>query len=350
MLWGVQATPRSGGLLRNSPATTYDSAVTMNYSQQGMPPVEHGSIQPALLTATLVEETDEQMKERLQKELEEREQIMIREIAEREARLRQKEEEIARDLREREEQLAQRSLQLEANAAPVAQVRVVSTPKIGMHTACATPATVPNGSSTYASSTLTPSVGTSGSIESNRTMQELSLPMFEKSEVHFGKLISTGNFNSVFDLKSIRLNSQLYWWAHNEHSHNRKLLADSSRKQRMSIKMVKTGLNPKKQCLAQKRIIYEARLLAKLNHANVGSLIGISAPDTPEQNFFFLTHHIHETLYTCINKSWNKRHRGKPKMLLHQAQTANDVASALSYLHSQNIMYSDLKPEVRWGR
>jgi serine/threonine protein kinase len=203
----------------------------------------------------------------------------------------------------------------------------------------------------HASSTVTSypaSVTPSGaSCDSSQSWIDfLSSPCFEKDEIRIGKNLVTGTFNAVFELKSIKLQPQATWCSHDERSHNRKLLADSSKKQKIVCKRLKPSLDPKKQRLAGKRLVYEARLLSKLGHENVISMIGLSAPETPATDFFFLMHQIQETLYHCISKTWNKRQRGKPKFILNQVTVATYIAAAIDYIHSLNIIFSDLKPEV----
>ena len=51
-----------------------------------------------------------------------------------------------------------------------------------------------------------------------------------------------------------------------------------------------------------------------------------------------------DNLLDRLTKSWRRKIRG-PQFFLDRVKVASDLASAIDYLHSLNIMYGDLKPE-----
>ena len=171
----------------------------------------------------------------------------------------------------------------------------------------------------------------------------------QKDEILVGRLIGKGHFNTVHKVKGIKLDEQSYRWVPRENIQQRLDLVEATKTQKFVIKAL--GINqlqdPKKKKLGAKRIMYEAKLLSKCVHPNIVQVVGIASIDVLDTDFFFLTHRLEYTLYECIHKTWNKRNRGKPKFLLEQVKAATGIASGLDYLHSRNILFNDLKPEVR---
>jgi serine/threonine protein kinase len=189
------------------------------------------------------------------------------------------------------------------------------------------------------SSATTTETQATGEFGNQRTLQ--------KDEVWLGRLLAAGTFNSVHAVKGIILDEQSYRWVPREHIQQRQQLVETSKQVKLVVKALNASLDPTRQNLAYKRLLYEAKLLMKCSHPNIISIVGMASADVLYAKFFFLMHRIDQTLFECITKSWNKRQRGKHKFLFHQIKAASDIAAGLDYLHSRNIMLSDLKPEVR---
>jgi hypothetical protein len=138
------------------------------------------------------------------------------------------------------------------------------------------------------------------------------LRTLQKDEVRLGRLLAAGNFNSLHAVKGIVLDDQSYRWVPREHIQRIQELASLSKNTKLVVKAPKANLDPKKQSLASKRLIYEAKLVVKCSHHNLISIVGMASIDVVDTSFFYLMHRIEQTLFECITKTWNKRQRGKP--------------------------------------
>jgi len=199
------------------------------------------------------------------------------------------------------------------------------------------------------------------------------LPSFDRDEIELGKLLGSGGFSEVYELKSI-----LSSFANNSQESiqqhqilplpNKSQLIEKSKKRQRGAKYVVKHLkdkfvnDPKKFCYAGTDLIIEAHVLASLSHPHILSIRGwassgaYSYNDGTNDGFFIILDHLEETLDQRIKKWSNqlKRYKGHllqkinsnlPELLFAgRFQVIRDIASALQYLHSKGIIYRDLKP------
>lgn len=100
----------------------------------------------------------------------------------------------------------------------------------------------------------------------------------------------------------------------------------------------------------------EAKWLAAVQHPNIIAIRGVSSQEPHGRNFFIVLDQLHDILTTRL-QTWKKQrpnglskmfHSGREKergTWLERMKAAHGIASALAYLHSQNVMHRDVKPE-----
>eukprot|EP00934_Nitzschia_sp_Nitz4_P007143 Nitzschia sp. Nitz4//scaffold111_size72815//10531//13029//NITZ4_005780-RA/size72815-processed-gene-0.61-mRNA-1//-1//CDS//3329533150//7133//frame0 len=213
------------------------------------------------------------------------------------------------------------------------------------------------------------SVSTEGSLLSHLSSifhrsPSLSLPFLQCDEVQGGNVLSQGTFNEVRVLKTLNMRGN---W--NVTSHYREAFTPSETEQQINarndlanrwlmkqskyvVKTVRLDLRTKKRLQGEVLLRAEANLLSYLSHEHIVqsaamdesglAVDGISSPAS--SGFFVVVEQVVDTLYDRLTKTWPRKMKG-PQFFAERIQFAVDMASALSYIHSMNVIYCDLKPE-----
>lgn len=193
---------------------------------------------------------------------------------------------------------------------------------------------------------------------------------FDLDEIQFGPLLGTGGFSSCYEVSCFRHTKAREYTR--EEQTARDELTKTARKNKSkegmyAIKHLRRKLvgQPKKFANGAIDLAVEAHFLASLDHPNILNIRGICAAGEDgyaggrHDGFFLITDRLKETLEDRII-AWRKQlkrlkrpilgrlldKKGKKlaKLMAERLQAAHEIASAIAYLHSRNLIFRDLKP------
>ena len=212
-------------------------------------------------------------------------------------------------------------------------------------------------------------IGDSRVVQGRWDKRDDAFGIFEKKELQLGKLLGSGGFSNVYEV----LNFEPEHTANTKYGNNqvaaRRFYKENATKNGQSKYVVKhlkmeTMNNPSKFCMAAADLVVEAQFLSSLNHYNILKIRGwttggVEAYSGGDHNgYFLILDRLSETLDKRI-ETWKMEQLNRSlefslrrldfgnvntAQLLSRTKIARQIASALEYLHKQNLIFRDLKP------
>lgn len=232
--------------------------------------------------------------------------------------------------------------------------------------------------------TITASSNFSSSVETVK-----ALPKFNRDEVTYGKLLGTGQFGEVVEIKRFNLKDACEGSSCNGFTKETDYILESENRDkvekgldgreflathclrcvqgkvsaRYAIKTLQVKYHKDPTCyyLGAKDLAREAHFLSSLEHPHIVKLRATAAVDLCSKNYFIILDRLYGTVRDHINE-WKKRQNrnvvrkifrytsvsdkeAQLVMFEERLRIAFDICSALRYLHANNLIHRDVKPE-----
>mmetsp|Transcript_24746 Transcript_24746/g.30442 ORF Transcript_24746/g.30442 Transcript_24746/m.30442 type:complete len:414 (-) Transcript_24746:106-1347(-) len=218
--------------------------------------------------------------------------------------------------------------------------------------------------------------------------KEKAVPRFHPNEIMKGSFLGKGGYCTVTDLKVVNLKSSDSEEKKSESSNNNVISFDSE--SRSEGEMINTtdlgGFLQSREFIATQYIrdgkaryaikkltpgLYEAgdahhfvagvidlamevKFLSVIQHPHIIKLRAIADVGYCDRDFFILMDRLNEILSDRVLKTWKKQmpsgfgpsaKEKKEEFFYNRLQVGSDICDALLYLHNNNIVYRDLKPD-----
>lgn len=173
---------------------------------------------------------------------------------------------------------------------------------------------------------------------------------FDRSEIVTGRVLGKGGFSAAYEVIGFDLDSFVSKSLSDEERKLRQTYARNAfdprtKRSRYVIKYLRPETVRSAFREAANDLVLEGEYLSRLEHENIISLHGLPVHgmdawrDGLHDGYFLILDRLTETLDHCLHNKISKAPSALKKM-----EYAFDLASAMEYLHSNGIVFRDLKP------
>ena len=188
---------------------------------------------------------------------------------------------------------------------------------------------------------------------------EDKVPLFHRSEIHTCSLLGNGAFSEVYQIWGFRLEHLLQDEQQDDARRQMQSHAiDKMGSCRYVLKHLRHDLKKDQSRFIQAAsdLVMESKFLSRLDHPNIIKLRGWSGgpqaySDRSHDGFFLVIDRLDHTLSQRLSKWYSdtkcREDIYSKDLAVHREkiEIAHQVANALEYLHDQDIIFRDLKPD-----
>jgi hypothetical protein len=204
--------------------------------------------------------------------------------------------------------------------------------------------------------------------------------VMDRIELDIGDLLGAGTYSNVYSIKKMELLPDFLTDIPEQNDLRQNLVVTANKKiaemeakqkqQQLSAALAAAAKEPttgyaikhlKPELLQNSKLfeaaaadlIMEAKFLANLDHPNILSLRAMALGDSSTfaatglyDSYFIVVDEVQDTLIQRIHlwKLQGTTDQYRPAMILHKLRLAQQVASALAYMHERRLVFRDLKP------